>query len=157
MNHESQGLCLGVFVGLGVFQDGEELLRLGDHAITVRALACQVDLGIRQGDVDVMPWAGLAVVMAVIVSPVCHSVNCATIQEIARSGLCIGRHIFHGNQRYDLMPLIAPRKAGQRRQDEGKHEELRPQKFPHNDLRHPDSGDPQRLRGLYHHDDGWAR
>jgi len=41
MNHEFEGLCLSVFFGLRVFQDGEELLRLDDHAITVRALAGQ--------------------------------------------------------------------------------------------------------------------
>jgi hypothetical protein len=33
------------------------------------------------------------------------------------------------------MPLIAPRKAGQRWQEEGKRQEHRPQKFPHNNLR----------------------
>ena len=69
MNHEFQGLRLGVFVGVRVFQDGEELFRLDDYAITVRALAGQVDLGIRKGDVDVMPWASLAAVLAVLVSP----------------------------------------------------------------------------------------
>jgi hypothetical protein len=56
MNHEFEGLCLSVFVGVRVFQDGEELLRLGDHATTVRALAGEVDLGIP--DVDVVPRAG---------------------------------------------------------------------------------------------------
>jgi hypothetical protein len=70
------------------------------------------------------------------------------IQEIARFDLCIGRHVLLGNQRYDLMPFSAPRKAGRRRQDEGEHEEHRSQKFPHNDLQQPDSGDPQRLRGV---------
>jgi hypothetical protein len=43
MNHESQGRRLSVLVGARVFQDGEELFRLGDYAITVRALAGQVD------------------------------------------------------------------------------------------------------------------
>jgi hypothetical protein len=143
MNHEFEGLCLRVFVGIRVFQDGEELFRLGDNAMTVSALAGQVDLGIRQGDVDVMPWAGRVVVFAVLVGPACHGVNCATIQQIARFGLCIGRHIFHGSQRYDLMPLIAPRKAERRGEEEGKHEEHRRQKFPHNNLRQPDSEDPK--------------
>ena len=69
MNHEFEGLCLSVFVSVRVFQDGEELFRLGDHAITVRALAGQVDPGIRQGDVDIVPWAGLAVVVPVLVGP----------------------------------------------------------------------------------------
>ena len=53
----------------GFFQNGEELLRLGDHAITVRALAGQVDPGICQGDVDVVPWAGLAVAVPVLIGP----------------------------------------------------------------------------------------
>jgi hypothetical protein len=69
MNHESQGLRLNVFVGVRVSQNGEELSRLGNHATTVRALGGQVDLGIRQGDVDVVPWAGLAVVVPVLVGP----------------------------------------------------------------------------------------
>jgi len=35
MNHEFEGLLLRVFVGVRVFQDGEELLRLGDQVIAV--------------------------------------------------------------------------------------------------------------------------
>jgi hypothetical protein len=69
------------------------------------------------------------------------------IQEIARFGLCIGRHILHGNQPNDLMSFSAPRKAGRRRQDQGKYDEHRPQKFPHNNLRQPASGDPPKAAG----------
>ena len=38
MNHEFEGLRFGILVNTRVLQNGEELLRLGDHAITVRAL-----------------------------------------------------------------------------------------------------------------------
>ncbi len=71
MNHEFERLYLNLFCGVRVFQDGEELFRLGDHAIAVTALAGQVDLGICQGDVNVVPRASLAVVPAVIVGPSC--------------------------------------------------------------------------------------
>ena len=69
MNHELEGLCLGVFAGVRVLEDGEELPRLSDHAIAVRALAGRVDLAIHQGNVDVVPCARLAVVAAIPVSP----------------------------------------------------------------------------------------
>jgi len=38
MIHEFEGLHLSVLVGVGAFQDGEEMLRLGDHAIAVGRL-----------------------------------------------------------------------------------------------------------------------
>jgi hypothetical protein len=120
MNHEFEGLCLSVFARVRVFQDGEELFRLGDYAITIRALAGQVDLGIRQGDVDVMPRSSLTVIALVLVGPACHGINCAAIQEITRLGQRSGRHILLGNQPNDFMAFPAPRKAGRRRQDEGK-------------------------------------
>jgi hypothetical protein len=65
MNREFKGLYLSVFAGSRVFQNGEELFRLGDNAVTIRALAGQVYLGIRQGDVDIVPRASLAVVAPV--------------------------------------------------------------------------------------------
>ena len=43
MNHEFEGLCLSVLVRVRVFQDGEELFSLGDYAITVTALAGQIE------------------------------------------------------------------------------------------------------------------
>ena len=46
MNHEFEGLRFGILVDTQVLQNGEELLRLGDHAITITALAGYVDLGI---------------------------------------------------------------------------------------------------------------
>jgi hypothetical protein len=93
------------------------------------------------------------------VGPVCHGVNCATIQEIARFGLCSARHIFHGNQPNDFMPFSALRKAGGR-QDQGKHEEHHPQKLSHNNLRRPVRETPKGWRDFitaimgeqYHYD-----
>ena len=40
MNNEFEGPCLRVLVRARVFQDGEELFRLGDHAIFVMYATC---------------------------------------------------------------------------------------------------------------------
>ena len=125
--------------------------------VTTTSSQIPLEKSMTSSDVAVKPWVSLAVAVPTLCGPACHGVNCATIQEIARFGLCIGPHIPLGNQRYNLMPFSAPRKAGRRRQDEGKHEVHRPQKFPHNDLRQPNAGDFQRLRELYHYDLGRAR
>jgi len=68
MNHEIEGLRPAVSVGVPVFQSGEELFRLGNHAIPVRAF----------------------------VAPACHGVSFATVQEIASFGLRRGRQILVG-------------------------------------------------------------
>lgn len=97
MNHEFEGLRLSVSVSVRVFQDGEELLRLGDYAVTIRTLASKVNLGIRQRDVDVMPWPGFGMIVPVFVGPACHGINRAAIQQIAGFGRRTWCDIAFGN------------------------------------------------------------
>jgi hypothetical protein len=47
MHNEFEGLGLSAYVGLRVFQDGEKVFRLGDHAITVTALAGHGNIQVR--------------------------------------------------------------------------------------------------------------
>jgi hypothetical protein len=85
-----QGLGLRCPVCVGVSQDGEKLLSLGDHAIAVGAFPRQVDLRICQRDVDVVPVASLAVVPPILVGPARQGVDAGAVEEITGQGECKG-------------------------------------------------------------------
>jgi len=111
VDDELQGFCFRRPVCLRVFQDGEKLLCLADDAITIRAFPWQVNLRIRQRDVDEVPRPGFVVVAAVIVGPTGDSLDGLAVQKVTGLGQGGLGHVAFGNQSYDSVPLGSPAKG----------------------------------------------
>jgi len=90
---------------------------LRGDAIPVWALARHVDLGVGERNVNVLPWPRLAMIVPVVVRPARHAVDGGAVEQLARLGERVGRHVVLGDQADDLVAFVTPSEDGPNREE----------------------------------------